>query len=199
MAQTQFNSETKRRVIFVSAVIILLSSLFMPFVLVFIIQDYLYLTSEKWFYDTPASAYTLVIIGMVWISIVLLLHLFIQNKFELHYLKWITILLLSVSIPFFMYGVSNYYYLDDKGIHINYMKTFNTITSYEWEDIKSAMEVYKKSNNVSVLDHYEFETQEGEIITLPANHKVNSARPSIIVKLKESGVEMTSNLADLYE
>lgn len=199
MAQTQFNSENKRRIIFVSAVIILLSSLFMPFVLVFIIQDYLYLSSEKWFYDTPASAYTLVIIGMVWISIVLLLHLFIQNKFELRYYKWITIVLLGLSIPFFMFGVSNYYYLDIKGIHINDVKTFNNINSYEWEDFKSAKEVYKKSNNVSVLDHYEFETKEGEVITLPANHKVSSARHGILAKLKDSGIEMTSNLSDLYE
>jgi uncharacterized protein YxjI len=98
-----------------------------------------------------------------------------------------------------MYGVSNYYYLDDKGIHINDVKTFNIVTSYEWKDFKGAKEVYTKSNNVSVMDHYEFETKDGEIITLPANHKVNSYRQSILAKLEEHGIELTSNLIDFYE
>ncbi|WP_423410157.1 hypothetical protein AABM38_09580 [Heyndrickxia sp. MSNUG] len=199
MARLTFNSESTSKILFVSAIIMLISSLFMPFVLVFIIQDYLYLSSEKWFYDTPATAYVLFIIGMLWIPIMMLIHLFIQWKFELRCYKWITILLMTLSIPFFMFGISNYYYLDDKGIHFNDVKTFNTITSYEWADFKNAKEVYTKSNNVTVMDHYEFETKKGEIIDLPSNHKVSSYKLRILEKLEEHGIEITNNLADLYE
>lgn len=199
MARLTFDTESTSKILFVLAIILLISSLFMPFVLVFIIQDYLYLSSEKWFYDTPASAYVLFIIGMLWIPIMMLIHIFIQWKFELRYYKWITILLMTLSIPFFMFGISNYYYLDDKGIHFNDVNTFNTITSYEWADFKNAKEVYTKSNNVTVMDHYEFETKKGEIIDLPSNHKVSSYKFRILEKLEEHGVEITNNLGDLYD
>lgn len=199
MARLTFNTENTSKILFVSALIMLISSLFMPFVLVFIIQDYLYSSSEKWFYDTPASAYVLFIIGMLWIPIMMLIHLFIQWKFELRYYKWITILLMTLSIPFFMFGISNYYYLDDKGIHFNDVNTFNTIKSYEWADFKNAKEVYTKSNNVTIMDHYEFETKKGEIVDLPSNHKVSSYKFRILEKLEEHGVEITNNLSDLYD
>ncbi|MEH7884344.1 hypothetical protein V7654_08455 [Bacillus sp. JJ1609] len=199
MAKLTFSTESTSKILLVSALILLISSLFMPFVLVFFIQDYLYLSSEKWFYDTPASAYVIFIIGMLWIPIMILIHMFSQWKFELRYFKWITLLLMTLSIPFFMFGISNYYYLDDKGIHFNDVKTFNTITSYEWEDIKNAKEVYTKSNNVTVMDHYEFETKKSEIINLASNHKVSSYKFRIYEKLEEHGVVITNNLGDLYE
>lgn len=199
MARLGLNTENTSKILFASAIIMMICSLFMPFVLVFIIQDYLYLSSEKWFYDTPSSAYVLIIIGMLWIPIMMLVHLFIQWKFELRYFKWISLVLMTLSIPFFMYGISNYYYLDDKGIHFNDVKTFNTITSYEWENFIGAKEVYTRSNNVTIMDHYDFETKDGEIISLASNHKISSHKFRILEKLKEHGVEVTNNLADLYE
>ncbi|MCM3666187.1 hypothetical protein M3204_17345 [Mesobacillus subterraneus] len=199
MATLNIHTENTARILFVSAIILMFSSFFMPLVLVFFIQDYLYLSNEKWFYVTPPSAYVIFMIGMLWISITLLVHLFIQRKYELKHYKWITILLMSISIPFFMFGISNYYYLDNEGLHFNDEKTFNTIISYDWEDIKEAKEVFIKSNGVTVMDHYRFITKDGDIIDLPYNSKVGNNKSRIVEKLKEHNVPVTNNMGDLYE
>jgi len=199
MASLKLDSEKITWVLLVSAIILLISSLFMPLVLVFIIQDYLYLSSSKWFYEAPASAYVVFMIGMQWIAFMIMLHIFIQWKFEIKMFKWITMLLMTLSIPCFMFAISNYYYLDDNGIHFNELETYNTITSYHWSDFKEAREVYTKSNGVTSLDHFELITTDNEVIELPTSSKITGAKHRILEKLNEHGVNVTNNLGDLYE
>ena len=199
MAGLNINTEDSSKILLVSAIILLMSSFFLPLVLVYLIQDFLYLSNTQWFYDTPASAYVIFMIGMIWIPVLMFLHLFIEWKYEFRFLKWVTLSLMSLSIPFFMFGVSNYYYLDGEGLHFNDLETFNTITSYKWEDIEEANEVYTKSNGVTVMDHYRFITKDGEVIDLSYNNKVSSNKFRILEKLKEHDVKVTNNMGDLYE
>lgn len=199
MARLSFNTENTSQIILVTAIILIISSLFMPLVFVYFIQDYLYLSADKWFYITPPSAYIIFMIGMIWIAVMLLVHVFIQWKFEFRYLKWITLVFILGSIPFFMFGVSNYYYLDDQGIHFNGEKTLNTINSYYWEDIKEAKEIFVKSNGVTVVDHLSLTTNEGEVIELPYNSKVKNNKLRIMEKLEEFNVPLTNNMGDLYK
>ncbi|WNF24633.1 hypothetical protein [Mesobacillus jeotgali] len=199
MKRLSFNSENTSNLILVSAIIIMISSLFMPLVFVYFIQDYLYLSADKWFYVTPPSAYIIFMIGMLWVAVSLLLHLFLKWKFDWKSLKWVSLLLISGSIPFFMFGVSNYYYLDDKGMHFNEHKTFNTIDSYYWDDIKEAKEIFVKSNGATVLDHLTLINKSGEVIELPYNTKVQNNKFKIMEKLQENNIPLTNNMGDLYE
>ncbi|WP_226087440.1 hypothetical protein [Mesobacillus sp. S13] len=199
MSRSSFNSENTSNLILVSAIIIIISSLFMPLVFVYFIQDYLYLSGDKWFYVTPPSAYILFMFGMLWVAVTLLLHLFLRWKFDWKGLKWVSLLLILGSIPFFLFGVSNYYYLDDKGMHFNDHKTFNTIDSYYWNDIKEAKEIFVKSNGVTVLDHLTLITKSGEVVELPYNTKVQNNKFKIMEKLQENNVTLTNNMGDLYD
>jgi hypothetical protein len=199
MKRLSFNSENTSNLILVSAIIIMISSLFMPLVFVYFIQDYLYLSADKWFYVTPPSAYIIFMIGMLWVAVSLLLHLFLKWKFDWKSLKWVSLLLILGSIPFFMFGVSNYYYLDDKGMHFNEHKTFNTIDSYYWDDIKEAKEIFVKSNGATVLDHLTLINKSGEVIELPYNTKVQNNKFKIMEKLQENNIPLTNNMGDLYE
>ena len=199
MAGLKLDTEKVTWILLVSAIILLISSLFMPLVLVFIIQDYLYLSSSKWFYEAPASAYVVFMIGIQWIALMIMLHIFIQWRFDFKMFKWITMLLMTLSIPCFMFAISNYYYLDDNGIHFNELDTFNTITSYQWADFKEAREVYSKSNGVTGLDHFELITTDGEVIELKTSQKMTGAKHRMLEKLNENGVSVTNNLGDLYE
>lgn len=199
MSRLSFISENTSYLILVSAIIIIISSLFMPLVFVYFIQDYLYLSADKWFYVTPPSAYILFMIGMLWVAVTLLLHLFLRWKFDWKGLKWVSLLLILGSIPFFLFGVSNYYYLDDEGMHFNDHKTFNTIDSYYWNDIKEANEIFVKSNGVTVLDHLTLITKSGEVVELPYNTKVQNNKFKIMEKLQENNVPLTNNMGDLYE
>lgn len=199
MHNVRFNYEESSKIILVTAIIIMISSLFMPLVFVYFIQDYLYLSADKWFYDTPSSAYVIFMMGMLWLAVSLLLHLFLKWKFDWKGIKWISLLLILGSIPFFMFGVSNYYYLDDKGVHFNEHTTFNKISSYHWHDIKEAKEIFVKSNGVTVLDHLSLVTKSGEVIELPNNPKVQNSKFKIMEKLQENNVPLTNNMGDLYE
>ncbi|WP_079508587.1 hypothetical protein [Mesobacillus jeotgali] len=199
MARISFNTENTSNIILVSAIILIISSLFMPLVFVYFIQDYLYLSKEKWFYVTPPSAYILFMVGMLWISATLLLYLFVQWKFDRKAYKWITSLLMLGSIPFFLFSISNYYYLDDNGMHINDSKSFNEIRSYGWKDIKEAREIYVKDSGVTVFDHYKFTAKNGEVFVLPNNSKVSQNKYRILEKLKEFNIPVTNNLGELYE
>lgn len=199
MHNVRFNYEESSKIILVTAIIIMISSLFMPLVFVYFIQDYLYLSADKWFYDTPSSGYVIFMMGMLWLAVSLLLHLFLKWKFDWKGIKWISLLLILGSIPFFMFGVSNYYYLDDKGVHFNEHTTFNKISSYHWHDIKEAKEIFVKSNGVTVLDHLSLVTKSGEVIELPNNPKVQNSKFKIMEKLQENNVPLTNNMGDLYE
>ncbi|WLR57526.1 hypothetical protein LC048_12095 [Mesobacillus subterraneus] len=199
MARLSLNTENSSNVILVTAIILIISSLFMPLVFVYIIQDYLYLSVDKWFYDTPSSAYVIFMIGMLWIAVTLLLYLFFTWKFEWKGIKWISLLVMLGCVPFFMFGVSNYYYLDDQGMHFNDYKTFNTINSYYWEDVKEAKEIFVKNNGVTVVDHLNLVTEAGEVIELPYNSKVQNNRFKIMEKLEENNIPLTNNMGDLYE
>ncbi|MBS8263629.1 hypothetical protein DYI25_04120 [Mesobacillus boroniphilus] len=199
MARLSFNTDNTSNIILVTAIILMISSLFMPLVFVYFIQDYLYLTAEKWFYVAPPSAYIIFMIGMLWIALTLFLYLFIKWKSDWKGFKWATLFVLLGSIPFFMFGVSNYYYLDDQGMHFNDYKTYNTINSYYWEDIKEAKEIFVKSNGVTVVDHLNLVTKDGEVIELPYNSKVSNNKFKIMEKLQEYNVPLTNNMGDLYE
>ncbi|RSD28835.1 hypothetical protein [Mesobacillus subterraneus] len=200
MGRLTINTEKTSHIILVSAIILLISSLFMPLVLVYLIQDYLYLSHDKWFYVTPPSAYIIFMMGMVWIAIVLLIHLIIKWKFDFRFSGWITLFLMLGSIPFFMFGVSNYYYMDEEGLHFNEEKSFNAIQSYKWEEIKKAEEIFVKNDNgTTVLDQYRFTTMDGYVIDLPYDSKVQSNKFRILEKLQENKIPLTSNMGDLYE
>jgi hypothetical protein len=199
MARLSFNSENASQMILVTAIILIISSLFMPLVFVYFIQDYLYLSDDKWFYVAPPSAYVIFMIGMLWIAVTLFLHLLLKWKFDWKVTKWITLFFMTGCIPFFMFGVSNYYYLDDSGMHFNDHKTFNTINSYYWEDIKEAKEIFVKSNGVTVADHLSLLTKAGEVVELPYNTKVQNNKFKILEKLQEYDVPLTNNMGDLYE
>ncbi|MBT2680119.1 hypothetical protein J7E38_13980 [Bacillus sp. ISL-35] len=199
MAQLTFKSENTSNIILVSAIILIISSLFMPLVFVYFIQDYLYLTKDKWFYVTPPSAYILFMVGMLWLAVTLLLYLFVQWKFEWGGFKWLTILLMLGSVPFFMFSISNYYYLNDKGLHFNEASSFNEVVSYGWKDIKEAKEIFVKNKGVTVSDHYLFTTNNGTVIELPNNSKVTYNKQRIMEKLQEFNIPLNNNMGDLYE
>lgn len=194
------DSEKAHQYVFASAIILFISSLFMPLVFVFFIQETLYHSKSYWFYEAPTSAYVTFGIGMVWIAIVLFGYLFIKWKFEPRFLKTITMLLLCISIPFFMFGVANYYYVDDEGLHFNYLNTFNQVTTYEWKDLKEVKEIYEKSSSGTVyLKEYAFITKDNKVETLPLSGKIGGNQLRLKAKLTENGVRMTSNYEDMYE
>lgn len=193
------NSENANIYVFVTAIITFLCSFFMPMVFVFFLQESLYFSKTHWFFEAPTSAYVTFSIGMIWISIILFIYLFVNWKFEPRFLKSFTALLLCLSIPCFMLGVANYRYMDDEGLHINYLKTLNEITTFGWNDLKEVKEVYEKKNGTIYLKEYTFITKDNKVETLPISGKLGENRNRVLAKLKENGVPLESNYQEINE
>jgi hypothetical protein len=62
--------------------ILFLSSLFMPFVFIFWLQDLLYHSKSHWVFIAPSTAYISFFIGMILIPTTLTIHLILNSKLK---------------------------------------------------------------------------------------------------------------------
>jgi hypothetical protein len=178
--------------------ILFLSSLFMPFVFIFWLQDLLYHSKSHWVFIAPSIAYISFFIGMILIPTTLTIHLILQSKLKQKWIGWVTGLLLICSIPFFALGVSTYYFLDDEGIHVNELMSLEE-TDYRWDTMKELKEVWVLDNGVSRLNEYIMITEDDTELDVTAAFKEHHIKIKTYQMLEQHGVKITSNHQDLYE
>jgi hypothetical protein len=178
--------------------ILFLSSLFMPFVLIFWLQDLLYHSKSHWVFIAPSTAYISFFIGMILIPTTLTIHLILISKLKQKWIGWVTGLLLVCSIPFFALGVSTYYFLDDEGIHVNELMSLEE-TDYRWDTMKELKEVWVLDNGVSRLNEYIMITEDDTLINLSVAFREHHIKIKTYQMLEQHGVKITSNHQDLYE
>ncbi|OCA90418.1 hypothetical protein A8F94_00555 [Bacillus sp. FJAT-27225] len=188
----------KGPIILVGSIILFICSFFMPFVIVYLIQDTLIHFKSPWFYVTPPAAYITFMIGMAWIPTVMIVYLILNYKYEFKYLKVTSLFLAALCIPVFMYATAHYYYFDDKGLHYNHLESFNKISDYDWASMKEVNVIYGKQNTTYLME-YKFITKDDFELIIPyeGDFKNNEAR--ILQKLKANNVKITDNYADQYE
>jgi hypothetical protein len=179
-------------------VIFFLSSLFMPFVFIFWLQDLLYHSKSHWVFIAPSTSYICFFIGMLLIPIALTIHLILKSKSERKWIGWMTGLLLVCSIPFFALGVSTYYYLDDEGIHVNELMSLEE-TDYRWDTMKELKEVWVLDNGVSRLNEYIMIAEDNTEINLTAAFREHHMKIKTYQILEQHRIKITSNHQDLYE
>jgi hypothetical protein len=179
-------------------IILFISSLFMPFVFIFWLQDLLYHSKSHWIFLAPSSAYISFFIGVLLIPSALTIHLIIKSKSEQKWIGWLTGLLLVCSIPLFVLGVSNYYYLDDKGIHVNELMSLEE-TDYRWDTMRELKEVWVLDNGVSRLNEYIMITEDNTEIILSTAFREHHIKIKTYQKLEQHKVKITNNHQDLYE
>lgn len=188
---------SERRPVFmiVWAIILFVSSLFMPFVIVYLIHNSFFQSRDQWLFETPGSGYVTFMIGMVLIPIIMITHVIIQSKYNLKFMRWISLALISLSIPFFLLGSTHYYYIDNEGLHYNELKTFKKVDTYDWGSFKEVKQVYaeREEDSSIFMDHYEFITADGKLITIPYKASLRNVEGHILDKLKENNIKVTNN------
>jgi hypothetical protein len=178
--------------------ILFLSSLFMPFVFIFWLQDLLYHSKSHWVFIAPSTAYISFFIGMILIPTTLTIHLILNSKLKQKWIGWMTGLLLICSIPFFALGVSTYYFLEDEGIHVNELMSLEE-RDYRWDTMKELKEVWVLDNGVSRLNEYIMITEDDTELDVTAAFKEHHIKIKTYQMLEQHGVKITSNHQDLYE
>ncbi|RHW39069.1 hypothetical protein D1B31_14000 [Neobacillus notoginsengisoli] len=189
----------KGPLVFVWAIILFISSLFMPIVFISWIQDLLFYSKSHWFFVAPQSAYVAFMIGMAWIPIVMIVYLIMNYKYELKFLKMFSLLIASLSIPVMIFSATTYYYFDDNGLHYNRLESFNQLETYEWESFKEVKKNYAKRQNTTYLKEYIFILKDDLEIAIPYEGDIRHNEYRLMDKLNENNVTITDNYMDQYE
>ncbi|WP_142752203.1 hypothetical protein [Neobacillus piezotolerans] len=179
------------------SIMLFIGSLFMPFILVYLIQESLYNTKEIMYFKAPPSSYVTFGVGMMWIALVLLVLVITKKKYEIGKLKWLSLLFIPLSIPFFMFSIENYYYLDKEGIHSNELKSYKTIETFRWDEMKEVKEIYAKEKGDTKTKAYQFITKDNRVFELPHNKNVLPFRAGLMDMLRANQVTITDNYDEL--
>ncbi|WML40088.1 hypothetical protein RCG19_23565 [Neobacillus sp. OS1-2] len=174
-------------------IILFISSFFAPFVIVASYQSVIYFSRSYWFFATPFSAYITFMGGMLYISVIMTIYLiFFRQRWEGGKMQWITGLLLLVSLPAFMLSMTNYYYMDEKGIHYNGLTGFAE-KEYKWNDMSNVQIIYRNHQGTTGFFQYKFEMTDGRNIVLPFNDKLSENKYRIEAKIKMLKIPVHDN------
>jgi len=173
-------------------IILFISSIFVPFVIVSSYQSMVYFSRSYWFFSTPSSAYITFMGGMIFIAVILTIYLIFRQKWEGKKLKWITAILILASIPAFILSLTNYYYLDNDGIHYNGLTGLKE-KEYRWSKMDMVHIIYKNHQGTTIIFQYKFEMADGNKITLPFNDKLSENKFRIEEIIKEYKIPVKDN------
>lgn len=192
LARKRESSEENQVKLVAYTIILYVSSLFVPFVVIASYQSMVYTSRSQWFFTTPFTAYITFMAGMLFMAVVFTFYLILRQKWEGRFLKWMISGLIIITIPVFILSLTNYYFLDDKGIH------YNTITSlkeqeYRWENVSTLHIVYRNHQGTTGYYQFKFEMKNGEEITIPFNDKLSENQFRIDDKVKAHKIEVKDN------
>lgn len=173
-------------------IILYISSLFVPFIVVATFQSMVYYSREQWFFSTPFSAYITFMGGMLFIAIVFTFYLIFRGRWEGRTFKWVIGILLITSIPAFVFSLTNYYYLDDEGIHYNYLTSIKE-TEYKWDEITKVDVVYRNHQGTTDLFQYKFEKADGSKVILLFDQYLSEHKLRLEEKIKENDIPVKDN------
>lgn len=173
-------------------IILYISSLFVPFVVITTYQSMVYTTRSQWFFTTPFTAYIVFMAGMLLIAVIFTFYLIFRQKWEGKVLKWIMTGLILLSIPSFIFSMTNYYYLDDKGIHYNFITGLQE-KDYLWENVEKLHKVYRNRQGSTGYYQFKFEMKDGKMITIPFNDKLSENQYRIEEMVKKYNISLKDN------
>lgn len=179
-------------------IILYICSFFVPFVIVSSFQSTIYYSRTYWFFSTPFSAYVAFMAGMLYIAVVFTLYLIFRRRWESIRIKWITGILLLASIPGFILSLSNYYYMDDEGIHYNALNSLGE-TEYGWKNIDKVHIIYRNHQGTISLYQYKFEMKNSKKITLPYDEKLAEHKYKIEKIIKDNKITVVDNFKNPIE
>lgn len=169
------------------AVVSALSTIFVPYLFIFILQESIFYSKENWYIGTPWSAYFIFAGGLLWISLILTVYLILKNKLDIKIKKWIVTSLLLFSFVFFTLGVSNYYVFKKDGLYYNHILSVQE-THYGWDEFVELVYLYEEKNGITELNNIHLVTQDGKVINIRYDHKFRRNRLRVIMSLQKNDV-----------
>lgn len=187
-------------VIITIIVISIVSSVFLPFFMVLLLQNAFYHSMDYYLFAAPNSAYFTFMAGILWIPLILTLYLVFQKiskqKVPLWLQRTIVGLLLSLSILICYFGVNNYYYFDEQGLH--YRHLFSQQESlYQWNEIQEVNQINQVKDGAMTPQKVIFSLKDHKEIVIKYNQTYNVKRGYILAELRDRNIPF--NLVNVGE
>ncbi|WP_099159299.1 hypothetical protein [Virgibacillus ndiopensis] len=185
--------------IFVAIALILsFSSIFAPFVIITIIQDFFFKQVPNiWFFQSPVSSYVIAGVAFLYLGIVVGILAYYQSRIKGKKLfkSLGTIIAFVPGIVLIYLTVNQYYYFTNEGIYQNDLFTIEE-ELYQWEEIEKAIVVskYNKKNSEVKLSELQLTTKDGETLSYSYNRELIKNQYYIRNVLEDNKVELEQNL-----
>ncbi|WP_217588899.1 hypothetical protein [Lentibacillus saliphilus] len=177
---------------FIAVTIILaLSSLFMPFIVLPLIQDTVFHSIPFWFFMAPVSSYF--ITGGLFLYAALIAGVMAYVQFHIGGKKLQkTAAIIVALLPFWIGGylvIHQYVYFNDQGIYKNEFFSLDE-TEYTWDTVDEAVYYMYNDKGTMRVDSLELVYGDGSVLTFDYNRDISSHRGAIQRTLQDNGVEI---------
>lgn len=177
----------------VIGIIVLLSSTFVPFLVITIGQDIFYRPEDSfWLFQAPITSYIIVGVAVALIGAIFCITAYILSKMESRKENWKTWGMMSITIPSLIaigMAVNQYYYFNDQGIHQSSLTGTNE-ELYAWSDMQGVSFISEVTGYVKKLSYMEVKLKNGKTIEYPFNDELRMYRGRIQTALEQVGVEV---------
>lgn len=170
-------------------IIFFISSIFVPFIILYPIQEVLYRPADFWFFEAPLSTYLILCVAMILLSVVMLVNVLVQtaNKRAILFRRVIVTLSFVLAVGVLFLCINNYQYMNAKGIYQNKFFGFKEdFTS--WEEVVKAEQTHLKKNSITKADKLIFTLKDGAIIELQITGKLSQNKTLIRESLRNNEV-----------
>lgn len=172
------------------AIILILSSIFIPLFFLAPIQFLLYKPSGEWFFEPPKNAYYSFIGSILLVATMLIVTAIAIHKEKMTKgMKGFIALGYFLSIVIFVLSINQYHYANQSGIFINRFLSFEE-EIYSWGDITSAEEQAIVKNGIMSSGSLTLTFANEKTYTFLLNENVRKAKVAMYYELEKQGVEV---------
>ncbi|AQQ53120.1 hypothetical protein [Planococcus lenghuensis] len=174
-------------------ILVIMSSFFLPFVLVGPVQQALFQPESNWFFYTPFINYIICFASLLLLGIILAVFRYIyasteQKKPLLHLVFVLALIPGVIGVAF---SVDHYYYLDDTGIAYSGLLQFGQ-ESEVWEDVESLVFVTKSENGKAKGTELIFKLENNTGLVFNASGYLSDERKLIQGRLNDLDIATDS-------
>ncbi|MGG2074845.1 hypothetical protein AB1J28_15985 [Lysinibacillus irui] len=182
--------ETNSRQIQLGIIIVLfLSSLIIPVILLFPIQEWFYRPKEVYYFEPYLQAYIIFMAALLFMALALLINYLIipETKKGKSIQRGILITSFLIALIFIALSFNHYKVMDSNGIHMN--QFFSLKEDFvAWEEIVKAEQVNVKKDGATKPERLVFTLKDGSTIEEPTSTKLMLAKNFISFELNQRGL-----------
>ncbi len=170
-------------------VISFLSSIFVPFIILYPIQEILFKPQSVWYFEAPFSAYVIFMAAILVTAIILLINVLSEPKTKMKNMLKLGITFTSLITVVIVIGLClfNYEYMNSQGIYKN--KFFSLEEEFiGWNEITEAKQIFVIKDGITKDDKFYFTLQDGTIMEMDITGKVKKNKRNIRQYLKKNKV-----------